>query len=328
MKLSIGGVALGAALAAVLASQASAADMQFKVKPPPEEPFFFVNVNSLGYSYQFTATNPGAGYTPKNVVTFAHFDAWKYGTNLFVIDWLKATSHTTPSNPCPINQPFGGPQDPNACAPYTEIYGLIRNTFGWKEIFGIPFGPILTNISFVTGFDGNTDNTFLGSAKRSMQAGLQFSFALPYKGSLNIAGLAYKEWQHDGFTAFANGGNPSGDVNFNTTWAVEASYSMPLGFLPDWLPVTFKGLVVVHGPKGVGEPPATNLLPRVTEYLTQEFLSLDVGKMATGKAGIVDVFVGYRWWKNKFGLDPNFTGPGVPSFTLESTWIAGSTWAF
>ena len=91
------------------------------------------------------SSSNGPPGTPKNVVTFAHFDAWKYGTNLFVIDWLKATSHTTPANPCPINQPFGGPQDPNACAPYTEIYGLIRNTFGWKEIFGIPFGPTLVS---------------------------------------------------------------------------------------------------------------------------------------------------------------------------------------
>jgi hypothetical protein len=325
MGLKLCSVALGAALAAAVASQAAAADMPFKTKPPAEEPFFLVNVNSLGYSYQFKATNPGAGYTPKNVVTFAHFDAWKYGTNLFVIDWLKATGSTTPSNPCPLN--LGFPANPNACQPYTEMYALIRNTFGWKEIFGIPFGPILTNISFTTGVDANTDNTFLGSAKKSIQGGLQFSFALPYKGSLNISGLAYKEWQHDGFTAFA-GTNPTGEVSFRTTWGVEASYSMPLGFLPDWLPVTFKGLVAIHGPKGVGEPAATGNLPRVTEYLTQEFLSLDVGKMVSGKAGMVDVFVGYRWWKNKFGLDPNFLGPGVPTFTLESTWIAGSTWAF
>jgi len=35
--------------------------------------------------------------------------------------------------------------------------------------------------------------------------------------------------------------------------AIEALYVQPLGFLPEYLPVTFKSLAVIHGPKGAGE---------------------------------------------------------------------------
>jgi hypothetical protein len=41
----------------------------------------------------------------------------------------------------------------------------------------------------------------LGSAKRSIQAGLQFDFETPYKGFFNVAAYGYKEWQHDGFAS-------------------------------------------------------------------------------------------------------------------------------
>ncbi|MBC8152801.1 MAG: right-handed parallel beta-helix repeat-containing protein, partial [Bacteroidetes bacterium] len=47
-------------------------------------------------------------------------------------------------------------------------------------------GLTLTNVSLMVGADLNTDNTALGSAKRSIEAGIQFSFATPYKGFLNL----------------------------------------------------------------------------------------------------------------------------------------------
>jgi len=98
-------IAFAALIATTMAGSAGAADMPTKtpvVKAPPATPFFIVNENSLGYHYEFTATNPGAGKTPKNVGTFSHFDVWAYGTNFLNIDWLKATSLRTPSNPCPV----------------------------------------------------------------------------------------------------------------------------------------------------------------------------------------------------------------------------------
>ena len=59
-------LALAALLAATFAGSASAADLPVKAGPAKvDPPFFFVNENSLSYHYEFLATNPGAGKTPK-----------------------------------------------------------------------------------------------------------------------------------------------------------------------------------------------------------------------------------------------------------------------
>lgn len=318
---------LAALILAAAAGQATAADLPIKAPTvaPIEAPFFFVNDNSVSYHYEFTANNPGAGQTPKNVLTFTHFDVWAYGTNFFTVDWLKATNGDflggTPTAPCDRGPPFAG------CAGYTEIYGLFRSTFGWNQLSGtkmFAMGP-LTNISFVVGADLNTDNTTLESAKRSIEGGVQFEFATPYKGFLNAAVVAYKEWQNDGFSALGTI-NPSGKVDFDTTWGVEVLYVQPLGFMPASIPLTFKSLLVIHGPKGTGEPPGAGL-ERTTEYLSQQTLALDVGQMAWNKPGKVSVWGAYRYWKNKFGIDPNQPFGTFP-YTVESTWIAGLTIAF
>jgi hypothetical protein len=310
------------------ASSAFAADMPVKEKkpPPPEAPFFFVNQNSLSYSYAFTANNPGAGKTPKDILSFTHFDVWAYGTNFFNVDWLKATNGKAPPNGTPAAPCDNPPPVRNDCSGYTEIYGLFRSTLGWNQIFNtkaFAVGP-LTNIEFVVGSDLNTDNTTLGSAKRSIQGGLQFDFATPYKGFIDISFSAYKEWQNDGFAAL---GGFSGKVDFDATWAIEALYSQPLAFQP--LPLTFKSFAVIHGPKGCGEPcgPAGPGLKRTTEYLTQQTLLLDVGKLAWGKPDQFAVWTAYRWWKNKFGIDPNQPGFSFTN-TVESTWLTGATWTF
>src|SRR6266852_3575487 len=121
--------ALAIAVATITwAGSAFAADLPAKAKtPPPEAPFFLVNQNSLSYSYAFTANNPGAGKTPKDVLSFTHFDVWAYGTNFFNVDWLKATNgkappNGTPAAPCDFN-------GTSVCSGYTEIYGLFRSTF-------------------------------------------------------------------------------------------------------------------------------------------------------------------------------------------------------
>ncbi len=265
--------------------------------PPLAPPFFFVNDNTLEYSYRFTATDPGVGVTPKNLVTFTHFDVWAYGTNFFTVDWLKATSLQTPV--------AGGG------APYTEIYGFFRSTFGFNEIFGTKGfldGPVDRRLVEV-GADVNTDNTTLASAKRSIESGIQFSFAIPYKGFLNLTPTIYKEWQHDGFAAaFGAGTNPSGNVSYNTTWGFEYLW-VPAAWLHSAvIPLTFKAFGTVHGPKGCGEPcggPVAQGLTRTTEWYAQENLELDVGKMSGKRPGMLSTWVGYRYWVNKFGIQPS-----------------------
>ena len=319
IQMNVKRYGLAALIVAASAGQAMAADLPVKAPPPPPEaPFFFVNDNSLSYHYEFVASNPGAGYTPKDVVSFTHFDVWAYGTNFLNVDLLQATNgKTTPASPC------GFPIGDVGCQGYSEIYGFFRSTFGWNQIFNtkaFSMGP-LTNIEFVVGADANTDNTTLASAKRSIQGGIQFDFAMPYKGFLNASINAYHEWQNDGIEQFL-GINPSGRVDFDTTWAVEALYVQPLGFLPPSIPLTFKSLLVIHGPKGAGEVGAAK---RTTEYLTQQTLALDLGQVIWSKPGKLSTWVAYRWWDNKFGIDPVASGL---LFTNESTWLTGVTWTF
>jgi hypothetical protein len=103
----------------------------------------------------------------------------------------------------------------------------------------------------------------------------------------------------------------------------------PLGFLPAGIPLTYKAFVSIHGPTGCGETcaPLGPGLIRTTEYLTQQTLNLDVGQMLGGRPRHFIVWGGYRWWKNKFGIDPNQPAGPFP-FTLESTWLMGTTLAF
>ena len=317
---------IAALFATTVAGGAFAADMPVKaIVKAPEVPFFIVNDNSMSYSYVFKGAVPGTGYTPKNVYSFTHFDVWAYGTNFLNVDYLKATKGGPSNSPLLNTASYGGPGSPcdtpfyngvSYCPGFAEIYGLYRSTIGWNQLFNtkaFSAGP-LTNIEFAWGADVNVDNTTLGSNKRTLQGGLQFDFMMPYKGFFNVAAYAYHEWQHDGYgqqgpiqgvNGLGFGGNPDMNVDFKTTWKVEYLYVQPLGFLPQWLPVTFKAIGVIVGPKGVGEPGiGGGAAARITEYHLWETLSLDVGQMIINKPGMFSVWATYSWWKNKFGINP------------------------
>jgi hypothetical protein len=356
---------------------ASAADLPVKaVKPVPELPFFLLIDDRLTYSYMPKGTNPGAfsinpngtinGTTAKNVYSFTHFDVWAYGTNFFTISLFKA-DHNAPANPCTnagqitSNTIGGGFATVSAdCAGYSEIYGLFRSTFGWNEIFNtkmFTMGP-LHNISFEVGSDANADNTYLGAAKRDWVAGLQFSFDLPYKGFFNVSPLAYKEINHNAFnqcgTAFAGGQVPGlscsldGNTDFHTTWAVEMIYYMDLGFLPPEAQFfSISGRAGFYGPKGDSNGLPFNSGPgpfstaTKTEINSEPIrLTFDASKAFLGPkyTHFVDLWVSYRYWQNKFGLDHNANIPvcnivlnGVVTNTnscTEQTVYAGVTVKF
>ena len=174
-----------AAAAVSFATAGLAADLPSKKAPAQAAsaaPLFFVNDNTISYSYQFNATDPGVpnGKFGKNVFTFSHFDVWAMGTNFFTIDLLKSPNGNKDPSNCSANDA--------SCAGATEIYGLFRSTLGFNQLFGtkaFSMGP-LSNVSFEVGADFNTENNALAPAKKSLVAGLQFSFDLPYKGYFNI----------------------------------------------------------------------------------------------------------------------------------------------
>jgi nucleoside-specific outer membrane channel protein Tsx len=314
---------LAALILAAAAGQAAAADLPVKAPPPaPVAPFFFVNDNSFSYHYEFDATDPLTNKTAKQVVSFTHFDVWAYGTNFFNIDLLKS-DHKDPANPCvPGGVPTGTPI--GSCAGATEIYGFFRSTLGFNEIFNtkaFSMGPLM-DVSFEFGADANSENNFLAPAKRDVVAGLEFTFALPYKGHFNISPLYYKEWNHNAFLpVFFPLASPDGNTDFNGTWAVEMNYAMPLGFVP-WVPLTFSGYANFYGPKGTDAP---GDFKTAVEFHSEQKLSLDIGQLAWSHPNQASIWVGYRYWHNKFGIDGSKPGN---TFTTESTALLGATVTF
>ncbi len=315
---------------------AGAADFPVKaVAPITDVPLFLVNDNRLTFAYEFTGSDPGfANKTAKQVYAFTHFDVWAYGTNFINLELLKS-DHADPASPCPILQRTG-------CAGAVEFYGLIRSTFGFNQIFNtkaFTIGP-LRNVSFEVGADSETMNQFLAPSKKSLVAGLQFAFDLPYKGYFNVAPLFYKEWNHNAFLTPAfvaplGPGQPDGNLDYRGTWAVELNYYMDLGFLPESLQYfAISGRAGWYGPKGTGTstalvPLAVN--PQTAIELNSEpiRLTFDASKAFWGPkySHFTDVWVAYRYWQNKFGLDHNVNpaciAPATNHSCTESSLYSG-----
>jgi hypothetical protein len=351
----------------VPAGYAAAADLPakwVKAKPVADLPFFLVIDDRVTFSYQFKATDPGVfsvnpngtinANTAKQVYSFTHFDAWAYGTNFFTIDMLKS-DHNDPASPCTapgvniLNANFSD------CAGATEIYGLFRSTFGFNEIFNtkaFSMGP-LHNVSFIVGMDANTENNFLAPAKRDVVGGLQFAFDLPYKGYLNVSPEVY--WEYSNHNAFIQCGlfvpgtpanlgtvcSPDGNTRYNPTWRVETGYYMDLGFLPENMQYfSISGRAAWTGTKGNQNAPlglASGGVGTAVELNSEPIrLTMDASKLAWGQkySHFVDLWVAYRYWQNKFGLDHNnsptcLVRPGVSNNSCtESTLSSGITVKF
>jgi hypothetical protein len=311
MRDQVNAFVLGVVIAAAGAFQFSAA----RAAPPSPPPLFTVNDNSVSYGYAFGATQPFVtDHTAKSIISFTHFDAWAYGTNLFNIDLLKSDIND-PANPC------GLPGFPaRGCEGTTEIYGFFRSTLGWKELFGLRFGSFLTNISFKIGGDGNSVNNANAAAKKDVVAGLQFNFALPFGATFNVSPLYYAEKNHGSFIT----SNTSG-VDYFSAFRLETSLQVPIG--PKGTPWSFGSLLGMNGPKGQCPPGecAATAAPTKTEVYTQQRLNFDVGQALYNKPQIVSIWVAYVYWRNKFGIDHTLDPTGG---SIESTAILGFTSRF
>lgn len=286
---------------------------------PAAQSFFIFSDTELSYWHQFTASEPRLSFpAAQDVVTLRHIDAWKYGTNYVNIDLLKSTNKDPAA-------PWAGPGYP---VPYwgvgdgaLEVYGLYRgslslNQLTTTEIFTA--GP-LKDVSLYFGGDFNSKNTAMAPRKRDIVFGLQAAFEVP--GYFNVAAVFYKEWNHNGIVQLE--GTPPGTstyVDYAATVAFEAQYMQPLTFTG--IPLKISGNTTVTLPKGSdGFGHQT-----VTELLTDNRLTLDVGKLVADKPNLFDVFVGYRYWLNKFGDNPYPPGSAPMAGTMESTFYMGVTW--
>jgi hypothetical protein len=102
-----------------------------------------------------------------------------------------------------------------------------------------------------------------------------------------------------------------GNTKFKPTWAVETNYYMDLGFLPESIQYfSISGRVAWYGKKGTENEPLPFAAPgnvnTVVELNSEPIrLTMDVSKAIWGPkySHFVDVWVAYRYWQNKFGLD-------------------------
>jgi hypothetical protein len=341
------GMIAGAMMLPISASQAADqnppdAPVVKAPKKAPDVPFFFVNDNRLTYSYIFTGADAGSytvrpdgtinGKTAQQVVAFTHFDVWAYGTNFFTLGMYKS-DHNDPAAPCTNagqieNSNFS--ITPADCAGATEIYGIIRSTFGFNEIFDTKMfrqGP-LSDVSFEVGADFDNFDGALANSKRAFVAGLQFAFDLPYKGYFNVAPLAYYETNHNAFTQCgyflaspAPNCNADGNIQFQPTWALELNWYMDLGFLPpEWQYFAISGRASWIGPKGNWQGLAIQG-PTKVEFNSEPIrLTFDAGKALWGPKYTheVDLWVAYRYWQNEYGDDAN-AAPFVCTLNGRST---------
>ncbi len=100
----------------------------------------------------------------------------------------------------------------------------------------------------------------------------------------------------------------------------EIVYSFPLAFTG--LPLSLTGFNNIVLPKGRGvQNPAAFAFnpPRGLEFLSRTNLVLDLGKLVYDQPNRVDVFIGFQYWRNKFGNveTANFKG------TEEKSFLAG-----
>lgn len=280
-------------------SAAFAADLPSKAAPPVYEPpissFFLFQDTTLSYRHEFTAHEPGvtlngqalgpAPTIPKEIATLTHVDAWAYGTNFLNVDAL-FSSNADPAAPETI--PYTG-------SGAVEIYTVYRGTLSGNALthskqFSYGF---VKDVSLGFGGDINTKDTLFAPRKRELVAGPQVSFAVP--GYLTVEANFYKEWNHNQF------GSPDTYSDFRPTAEFEVTYMQPLDKLAGGLPLTFSGFTNVVLPKGSGGTGAFN--DTRTEILTSNRLSLDVSKYMGLKTHMVDVFIGDKYWYNKFGVN-------------------------
>jgi hypothetical protein len=312
---------------------AGAADLSVQPQLVPADHSWFLAIdNRVTFAFMPTSTYPGYysknsdgsldGKTAKKVLAFTHFDAWAYGTNLLNIVMSKS-DHNDPAAPC-VNAGliFNGTGLVSAnCAGATSVYGQLRSTFGWNEIFDTKVFTIgrLHNISFEIGADAQAVNDYNSGAKRGFMAGLQFAFDLPYKGYINVAPMVEKEINHSGYLQCGGpfaGNMPGvtclvdGNTNFPISWTLETNYYMELGFLPEsihfWAISGRAAWLGAHGNQNSPLGPASGGVDTKVNLDSEPIrLTFDAGKAIWGPkyTHFIDLWAAYRYAQNKGSND-------------------------
>jgi nucleoside-specific outer membrane channel protein Tsx len=290
---------LAATVCAVMTGSAMAADLaSIKAPPPPPPgPFgFLFEDTQIYFDLKPYGREPGIGEGFQNfnagqnikkyIFGLSHFDVWQYGTNFFNVEYLQSDSKDPPAG-----------AQAQAHTGAVEVYGLYRGTLSFNSLShskSFSWGPV-KDISFGFGVDANTKNTAFAPDKKLVVAGLRVDFAVP--GVLAVQFNAAHEWNYNAFAINPGGAAGGKAVSFRTAPEIEIIYAQPLTFTG--LPLSLAGFTNFVLPKGKdGFQNWTK-----TEINSETKLVLDIGKVVGYKPGVFDLFVGYKYWLNKFGND-------------------------
>ena len=235
--------------------------------------------NVFSYRYQPFSREPGISQAiAKNILHLSHVDGGQnWIDNFFSIDALQ-------SNP---NDPAN-----NGTTGATEVYGVYRGDLNNMTAFGHPMLAIpgfVRDVTFQIGGDFNTKNTAFAPEKKLIVVGPNIHFDTP--GFFNLAIHFAHEWNYNGIVGQG--------VSFNSTAEFEMVGMYPLTFTG--LPLRVEGftnVVLPKGPDGFGAQ-------TVTEWLFHAHVTLDIGDLVWHKPRILDGFIGYQYWLNKFGNNHN-----------------------
>ncbi|GJE27972.1 hypothetical protein [Methylobacterium organophilum] len=312
MKRMILGAGFG--LAAIVAAQAADAPAPVHTPDAPAPSFFVFSDTTAGYRFLDDSREPGLRAVkgdpregrgvPKNITFFTHADNFGYGTNFVNIDVIKSGSQDPTGFAFPNNRIQTG-------VGATEVYAVYRgslsgNAFTAPKTFAVP--GLIKDFSLSYGFDLNGKDTAFGPRKRVGVTGLVFALDVP-AGFINVAVHAYKEFNRNGIVV-----EPMRSVEFNLVPEFEISYNIPLAFtgLPLRL-AGFSNIVLPKGRNGFGQ--ATE-----TEWLSRSNLLFDLGKYFYNQPNRLEAFIGFQYWRNKFGEDQRYR-IGAESKNIQAGFI-------
>jgi nucleoside-specific outer membrane channel protein Tsx len=285
---------------------AQAQDVEQHDVPPPasvtEKPTFqgfSDNTASVRYGPSFAEPGIAKSNHPKDgapidkvILNFSHFDAHEYWTNFFSIDMLQ-------SNDRDPRQGEAGNKN-GALTGATEFYAVYRGNLSGNAITGnnnFAFGPV-KDVALEIGTDLNHKNDPFGAQKKLIVIGPNLKFDVP--GFFNIGFHFAQEWNTNGIVGK--------NVTFSPYFQLEPTWLIPLLFTKQ--PIVFEGFADINSPKGKDGFGAQT----VTEVLVHFDIALDIGKVAMDKPNILEGFVGFEYWLNKFGNN-NADVPGAVAYS-------------
>jgi hypothetical protein len=257
-------------------------------RPPTFADDTLMYVYGPSYRNPFTVTpsQPGGADISRSAIEFKHVDAWKYGHNFVEIIVKKASA---------VEPAAGGGDGAMG------LYAIFRSGVGINRIAGAPLvalGP-LRDIAIQAGVNLETKNSDYAPQERTLYFGPNLQFRVG-RGFFNVALQLRKEWNHNGHL----GTTESYDLGFN----VEPVWHLP--FRIGGAALAFDGFAAYNTPKG------KDAAGRDTkaELIARPLLKLDVGALTGLRPRLLELGVGFEYWRNMFGKDAD-TVPGAEQLT-------------